>query len=378
MADSEYDIAVIGAGIAGASVAVELAARCRVVLLEQESAPGYHTTGRSAALFSKVYGPAPIRALSRASEAFFTASDTGFAAAPLLTPRGTLFPARADQGDALEAMRQELSTAPDVRAVTPAQMVDLCPLLRPDYAVAGLWDDAARDIDVDALHGGFLRQFKQRGGTLICRAPVTAMVRDGAGWDITAGGQQMRAATAVNAAGAWADEIGALAGAAPIGLVPKRRSAAIVAAPDGFDPSGMRMIVDIEEQFYLKPEAGKLLISPADETPSAPCDAQPEEIDIAICVDRIETAFDLSVRRIEHKWAGLRSFVADKCPVAGYDPDLPGFFWLAGQGGYGIQTSPALAQVAASLVMGDPVPDQIASHGVDPADMAPARIRHAA
>ncbi|MEO1000777.1 MAG: FAD-dependent oxidoreductase, partial [Pseudomonadota bacterium] len=209
-------------------------------------------------------------------------------------------------------------------------------------------------------------------------AGVQALARDGAGWRIETAAGPVRAAAVVNAAGAWADELGALAGARPIGLVPKRRTAAIVAAPKGFDPAGVRMVVDVEEQFYLKPEAGKLLISPADETPSAPCDAQPEELDIALAVDRIERAFNLSIRRIEHKWAGLRSFVADKCPVAGWDADVPGFFWLAGQGGYGIQSAPALARVAAALILGRGVPEDVLAAGLDPAALAPGRLARAA
>ena len=373
MAAEHYDIAVIGAGIAGAGVAAELAPHARVALLERESAPGYHTTGRSAALFTKTYGPAVIRALSRASEAFFDAPGEGFADHPLLTPRGTVLCARADQIARLEAELAELGPASRIRRIDAAEARQLCPLLRADYLAAALRDDESRDIDVDALHRGFLRRLAAAGGATRLRAEVTALAPDPAGWRLALREDEITADVVVNAAGAWADEIGAMAGAARIGLQPKRRTAAIVAAPDGVDPARMHMVVDIAEEFYLKPEAGKLLISPADETPSPPCDAQPEEIDVAIAVDRIECAFDLTVRRIEHKWAGLRSFVADKCPVVGFDPQRAGFFWLAGQGGYGIQTAPALSRTAAALVRGARVPSDIADQGVSAEALGPAR-----
>lgn len=368
----QFDIAVIGAGIAGASAAANMAGAARVALIEMEAQPGYHTTGRSAALYTKTYGPAPIRALSRASEDFYDNPPAGFADHPLLTPRGALFLARADQAAAADALAAELAEA-EIRRMSGAEAEAMCPLIRPGYATQAILDDEARDIDVGALHGGYLRMLKDAGGALICKAGVSALSRDGEGWRIETAAGEIRASVVVNAAGAWADEVATLAGAAPVGLVPKRRTALIVDAPPGVDPAPWRMVVDMEEEFYMKPEAGKLLISPADETPSAPCDAQPEELDVAICVDRIERAFDLSVRRIEHKWAGLRSFVADKCPVIGFAPDAEGFFWLAGQGGYGIQSAPAAGRLAAALALGGDAPAEIVDHGLNPADIAPGR-----
>ncbi|MEO1687670.1 MAG: FAD-binding oxidoreductase, partial [Pseudomonadota bacterium] len=371
MTDRRFDIAVIGAGIAGASAAAHLAADARVALLEMEARPGVHTTGRSAALFSKTYGPAPIRALSRASEAFFDAPPSGFAAAPILTPRGCLFTVRDDQAAAADALAAELGDA--VARIPAAEARALCPLIRDGYAAEALWDDAARDIDVDALHQGFLRMARAAGAELIAKAPVSSLARDGDAWRISTPAGDLLADVVIDAAGAWADEVAALAGAAPRGLTPKRRTALIVDLPAGLDPSGWDMAVDVEETFYAKPEAGKLLISPADETPSAPCDAQPEELDVALAVDRIERAFDLQVRRIEHKWAGLRSFVADKHPVMGFAPEAPGFFWLAGQGGYGIQTSPAAGRLAAALALGRPAPQDILDQGLDLDDIRPGR-----
>jgi D-arginine dehydrogenase len=364
-----FDVAVIGAGIAGASVAAELAGSgARVVLLEREAQPGYHTTGRSAALFTISYGPPVIRALSRASLAGFEALG---GSTPLLRPRGALFLARPDQLEALSALQAELGDAVEPLDVEAARA--RLPLLRPGYAAAALLDSSAADIDVDGLHRRYLRLLADRGGRLCCKAEIVALAPRTEGWRLTTPGATLDAGIVVNAAGAWADEIGRLAGVAPVGLVPKRRTALLVAPPEGMRPEGWPMAVDAAEGFYLKPEAGKLLLSPADETPSPPCDAQPEEIDVAICIDRIQTAFDLPVRRIAHKWAGLRSFVADGCPVAGHDPQAPGFFWLAGQGGYGIQSAPALARAAAALALGRTIPADIAGEGVSAEALAPRR-----
>ena len=260
----------------------------------------------------------------------------------------------------------------------PAIARDRLPLLRPAYLYAALLDSAAADIEVDALHRRYLRQVADHGGVLRSRAAVEALSRHAGGWRIAAGTAVLDAGIVVNAAGAWADAVAGLAGIAPVGLVPKRRTALLVAPPDGMRPDDWPMAVDLDEQFYLKPEAGQLLLSPADATPSAPCDAQPEELDVAICIDRIQSAFDLPVRRIAHKWAGLRSFVADGCPVVGHDPQAPGFFWLAGQGGYGIQTAPAMARTAAALVLGRALPADIAAEGVSAAALAPRRAALAA
>ena len=364
-------IVVIGGGIAGASVAAELAqAGQDVLLLERESHPGYHTTGRSAALFAPTYGPAVIRALTRASLDTFNAAPTAERPYPLLRPRTVLFLARPDQQASLEAMQAELGTS--LRAMSPAAARTALPILRDGYLGGVLLDDSGADIDVDALHRQYLRQLAASGEARM-KAEVTGLSRDGDGWRIETPQGEIRAEIVVNAAGAWADVLGQMAGAAPIGLTPKRRTALLVSPPAGSNVENWPMAVDIDEQFYMRPDAGRLLLSPADETPSPACDAQPEELDVAICIDRIETAFDLQVRRIEHKWAGLRSFVADKAPVAGFAPGVPGFFWLAGQGGYGIQSAPALARAAAALVMGRAIPADIAAEGVTAEALSPQR-----
>jgi len=366
-AQPAFDCIVIGAGIAGASVAAELAAGMRVALVERESQPGYHTTGRSAALFTAAYGPPVIRALTRASAAFFAGPPGSRLTAPLLRERGVLFVARADQTRSLAALQDELGDV--VTPLDAAGVERTAPLLRKGYAVAGLFDARASDIDVHALHQHYLRAFKSAGGILITRAEVTG-VEHSARWTVRTSAGALTAPVVVNAAGAWADEIARLAGIAPRGLVPKRRTALIVAPPPGAVPDDWPMVVDADEEFYLKPDAGKLLISPADADPSPPCDAQPEELQVALCIDRIERAFDLNVRRIDSKWAGLRSFLPGGCPLAAYDAEAPGFFWLAGQGGYGIQTAPSLARAAASLIQGQPLPEDIVRHGVSVAALA--------
>lgn len=363
---------VIGGGIAGASVAAELAALgARVVLLEREAQPGYHTTGRSAALYTVAYGPPVIRALSRASAPQFSAPGDSLRPHPLLRRRQAIFLARPDQRASLEALAAELG--PAVTPLSDTQAMAMLPLLRSGYLTDALIDRSAADIDVEALHRQYLRALAAHSGTLRCAAEVTGLSGSATGWQIALPDGALHAEIVVNAAGAWADALAGLAGVAPIGLVPKRRTAALVAPPAGFTPDDWPMAVDVDEQFYIKPDAGKLLVSPADETPSSPCDAQPEDLDVAIGIDRVQQAFDLPVRRVEHKWAGLRSFVADKCPVAGYAPDAPGFFWLAGQGGYGIQSAPAMARWAAAAVLGRPAPADIVDQGVSAEALSPAR-----
>jgi len=372
------DVIVIGAGMAGASVAAELAGEARVVLVEMEAQPGYHTTGRSAAVFAPSYGPAPIRALTRASRAFYGCPPDGFAPSPLLSPRPILMIARPDQGDALDALIDAVAPEGEIERLPGAELGAWQPLLREGYADQGMLDRQGQDIDVAGLHQGYLRQFRVRGGTLLTGAEVESLQRAGGNWTVETRKGRAVAPIVINAAGAWADRVGQLAGAETIGLKPLRRTAMVVAEPDGFAAREAPITIDIEENFYLKPDAGRLLISPADETPSEPCDAQPEELDVAICADRIMTAFDLDIRRIENKWAGLRSFVADKAPVIGYSQTAPGFFWLAGQGGYGIQTAPAAARLAAALALGREVPEDIAAEGLTTLDVAPQRFGEAA
>jgi D-arginine dehydrogenase len=368
------DVIVIGAGIAGAGIAWELAKEVRVLLVEAEERPGFHTTGRSAAVYLKGYGNEVIRDLTAASEAFFEGPPEGFTTAALVKPRGALTLVRDDQLARLAPTLERLHRhVPDARRLAPDEILAMVPKLDPGYAAAAIHDPGTRDMDVDALLQSYLRGFKARGGRLMVEAPVTGLERQGSVWRVTAGEHELAAPVVVNAAGAWADRVAGLAGLAPLGLVPKRRTALIVAPPDGWDVTGWPVVDDIDEQFYFRPDAGKLFCSPADETPSEPCDAQPEELDLAIAVDRIERALPLNVRRIEHSWAGLRTFAPDKTPVVGFDPRSPGFFWLAGQGGYGIQTSPAMARLASRLCLGEAPPADL-EHLVGA--LAPDRLAH--
>ncbi len=368
----DFDVIVIGGGIAGASVAFELAAARRVLVVERESAPGYHTTGRSAAMFLRSYGEAPVRALAAASRDHLFTPPEGFAEAPLVSPRPFMFIARADQMATLEA---KIADQPDVlEAVDADRACALVPVLRPDYIAGAAIEGAAVELDVHGLHHGYLRGLKARGGRLAVDAEVTAIKRRDGTWRVATRAGDFAAPVLVDAAGAWADEIAALAGAAPVGLVPKRRTVIVFDPPEGVDPSPWPMVVDIDEKFYFRADAGRILASPADETPMPPCDVQPEEIDIAIAIDRIERATSLAVRRPSHRWAGLRSFVDDHLPVIGYDDRCEGFFWLAGQGGIGIMTAPAVARLAAALVLGADAPAEIADAGVKAETFAPARL----
>lgn len=369
-----FDFLIIGSGVAGAGAAYELADGAQVLVLEREDVHGYHTTGRSAALYIETYGNAVIRGLTRASRGFFEAPPQGFGDYPLLTPRGCLNIARTDQLGALAAATAEAGEA--AVAMTREAVLDLVPVLRPDYVAGGLLEPAAMDVDVAALHQGFLSGAKARGAQIRTGCEVTAITRAPGGFRVTCASREtFEAAVVVNAAGAWADRVAVLAGARPAGLEPLRRTAVILEAPGGLDIGGWPAVIDVDEQFYFKPEAGRILASPADETPSEPSDAAPDELDVAICIDRVQQAADLPVRRVVRAWAGLRSFVADRSPAIGFDPDLAGFFWLAGQGGYGVQTAPAAARVAAALARGGTLPADIAAQGVLTAELTPARLR---
>ena len=361
--------------MAGASVACELAARCRVVLLERESQPGYHTTGRSAALFTETYGNAVMRALTRASKTFLQRPPAGFADAPLLSPRGTLLVAASADLPKLQHLAAECSAlVANLRMLDGASVRARVPCFADDQVACGLLEPDAMDIDVHGLHRGYLRTLAGRGGVLATDAEVLDLQHEGGRWRVTTRIGEFRADRVVNAAGAWADEIGRLAGARPIGLVPKRRTAITFDAPAGVDVRRWPAVIEVNETWYFKPDAGRILASPADETPSPPCDAQPDEYDVAVLIDRLSRATTLTVPRIHSKWAGLRSFVADKTVVAGFDPQAPGFFWLAGQGGYGIQTAPAMARAAAALLLEAALPADIGDLGVDRYALAPDRL----
>jgi D-arginine dehydrogenase len=371
-----FDMAIAGAGIVGAATAFfAAAAGRRVLLLEAESAPGTHATGRSAALFTEAYGPPQVRALTRASRAFYDAPPAGFASVPLLAPRGTLFVGAEDRRAALRTLHAQLLADGSAAQWLEGEAARaLVPVLRPEAAACAVLDPAAFDIDVDALLQGFLRGAKRHGAVLVTGARLVAARREGGGWQLTdEAGRHHAAAVFVNAAGAWADAVAALAGARPCGVQPKRRSAFVFAPSDGMPVAAWPAVIDADERWYLKPDAGALLGSPANADPVPAHDVQPEEIDIATGIFHIEQATTLSIRRPKRSWAGLRSFVADGEPVCGFDPQVPGFFWAAALGGYGIQSAPGFGRLCAALLCAAAVPAELSAQGLDVAALAPGR-----
>lgn len=375
MADSA-DFLILGGGIAGASIGFFLAPHGRTVLLERESQPGYHSTGRSAALFLESYGTPQVRALTRASRAFFDTPPAGFAEHPLLGPRGCMLVAAPGQEDELQAHWDLLrSMAPNARQLTADEAIEQVPVLRKDGLIGAALEPDAFDMDVHAIHQGYLRGLRRAGGTVLCDAEALAVTRSGEDWEVTTPQGSWRAPVLVNAAGAWADVIAELAGVVPIGLQPKRRSAFTFAPPAGVDARAWPCLISADETWYVKQDAGMLLGSPANADPVPPQDVQPEELDIALAIDRIQEMTTLEIRRPARTWAGLRSFVADGDLVGGFDPAAPGFFWVAAQGGYGIQTSAAMGEACAALARGLPLPERIAGFGLTEAMLGPARLR---
>jgi D-arginine dehydrogenase len=366
---------IIGGGIAAASTAYWLSRHGQVLLLEQESQPGYHSTGRSAALFMESYGTSQVRALTMASRAFFQAPPDGFSDHPLLTPRGAMMVAEHGQDERLRAhwnvMRQVTQKG---RLLNRHEACDYLPVLRPEKILGGIYEPDASDMDVHHIHQGYLRGAKKNAAQLICNAQVTQIQRNGQVWQVLASGQQYEARVLINAAGAWADAVAQMSGVTPIGLVPKRRSALIFEPPVGLNCAAWPMTIGIDESWYIKPDAGKLLGSPANADPVVPHDVQAEEFDIALAIDRIQTMTTLEIRRPIRTWAGLRSFVSDGDLVAGFDPQVENFFWVAAQGGYGIQTSAAMGECCAALATHHALPSQAISQGLTPAMLSPKRL----
>lgn len=336
--------------MAGSTAAAQLSPHRRVALIEMEETPGYHSTGRSAALWIQNYGPQDVRELSRLSRAFFTAPPSGFTEVPLMRQRPVLFIANAEQRAEMEAL---IAEGIGLRAISPADAAALLPALRPGYVSAAAIEEDAFDMDVAAIHQGFLRMLRANDGVLALRSRAGRIEREGDGWRVeTSAGTVFRAPIIVNAAGAWGDEVAAHAGVTPLGIQPKRRTAAIV-DPAPWDAEHWPMTIDVAHGWYARPEARtRLLVSPADETPMDPQDIQPDELDIAIGIDRMQQALDIEVKRVEHAWAGLRTFTPDGSLAIGWDARAEGFFWAVGQGGYGIQTSPAAGRLVTDLLLG--------------------------
>ena len=374
------DVLVIGGGMAGASAAAEIAAatagKAGVVVLEREARPGYHTTGRSAATFIQNYGNASIRHFNSASRPILAAhplaADLEGAPANLLSERGLLFLDDGTQGPALDEL---LAESDGVEELGEAAVRALVPALRPDSFARAAYEADAMDIDVDRLHQIYLRFLKKAGGELICNAEVAAFDRRNGTWRVDTSAGVFEAPVVINAAGAWADELAVLAGLPKIGLQPLRRSAALLAPRDGWAVQRWPLTGDLGESWYMKPDAGRMMVSPADADPVEPQDAWPDDMVLAEGLDRFTRVFDYEVTRLEARWAGLRTFAPDKSLVIGFDPSTEGFFWLAGQGGYGIQTAPAAARLAAALALGQEVPPELAAQGLEADSVSPARFR---
>jgi D-arginine dehydrogenase len=370
----QFDYLVIGAGISGASAAFELAASGSVALIEAENAPGYHSTGRSAALYTRNYGVPIVQRINAASHAFFTNPPTGFTDYPLLTPRGSLTVAGPGDEDRLTATLALSSPGNDIELVSAADALSLAPLLRPEQVGAAAYEKGVMDMDVAALHQGYLRGLRQRGGTVVCSTRIENLEQRRGLWHLSAGDKTFTGRIVINAAGAWADEIGTMAGASSLRLVPKRRTAILVDPPLDLELGAMPAVEYIDGEAYFKPDAGKIMASPGDQTPAAPHDAQPDEWDVAVLVDWLERRTTLSIRRITHSWAGLRSFVDDQAPVVGFDARADNFFWLAGQGGFGIMMAPALSKATHGLIVEGTLPLELRDRGIQQRDLSPDRL----
>ncbi len=361
------DVVVIGGGIAGVSAGCFLAEEHEVVLVEAEATLAHHTTGRSAAVFTESYGTDIARQLAVASREV---------AEPFMATRAVMLVGGKEDRATLElAADRSARLVPSVRLLDTDEARDICPVLRADQIVGGVLEPDAADIDVHGIHQKFVAGFRRSGGEVRTSAPVTAIERDGARWRVTAGDDEIGAEVVVDAAGAWGDRVAAMAGVDPLGLQPLRRTAFTVPAPEAYDVADWPLVIDVHERWYFKPEGPQLLCSLADETLSEPCDARPEEVDVALALDRINGATTMELRHVRRSWAGLRTFSPDREPVVGFDPDHPGFFWLVGQGGYGICTSPAMGRLTASLIGGRGVPDDLAGMGLEAAMIGPERHR---
>lgn len=360
------DAVVIGGGIAGVSIAYELAAHGSVVLVEAEPTLAIHTTGRSAAIYAPSYGAPVVRALTVASGNRFAALQADLDLPPVLTPHPALWLA-CDQ-PAIDVLRPLVEVGA-IRELATGETIRLCPPLDPARLRAAGIDDTAMDIDVMAVHQGFVRGLKRRGGQVHAGAPVHGIRQNGTGWTVHVGTQGFSTPLVVNAAGAWVDKVAALAGVPQIGIQPLRRTVALASGAVPPDPT-WPLVVDAADRFYFRTEGTRILISPADETPSEPMDAKPDELDIAAAIERINEVTTLGLRSVHTAWAGLRSFVPDRLPVVGSWPEHPGFAFFAGQGGYGIQMAPALAAAGVAIMLGHPIPADI---GVRADHIAPTR-----
>lgn len=374
MVDSRFDVVVIGGGIAGVSIAYELSSDRSVCLLEMESSLAFHTTGRSAATFLETYGGPEIRALTTGSRAFLESPPDHFEPI-LMTPRPLLQYATIGSGQVIEDLHRDvLPLVPDAELVDPSRIQELFPLMRPEHAERGMYEPGAMELDVHAIHQGYSRGARRNDTEIVKSAKVVSLTSADGIWTVTtADGVTRQAPVVVNAAGAWADVVADAAGVRTIGLMPLLRSIFMVSSPGGTATKDLPILGDIDGSYYVKPEGEQFLCSPADETPSEPKDASPDPLEIARAIDEINKATTIGARSVSSSWGGLRSFVPDRNFVVGEDPEAPGFFWFAGQGGYGIQTSPATALLGAALIRGEGAPTDLTARGLDLARLAPHR-----
>ncbi len=370
----EAEIVIVGAGAVGAALAYRLAPHRSVVMLEREEQPGYHSTGRSAAHYTDVIGGTVISALSEETRRFIDDPPPGFTDYPLLHNRPVLLLIGSATEDAHFDVA-EMSHLMDrvLFRIDMETCLQYCPVIRPDKVAYGLYEPTAGDIDVGAIHGGYLKVARQTGAELVCDAEVRQLERSNGVWRVETKAGSFAAPVVVNCTGAWGDELAALGGVEPVGLTPCRRTAFTFRGPEGVDCKDWPLVADDGESFYFKPEAGLIMGSLADETPSAPCDAQPEELDLAQAAANVMEWTTLDIRRFEKSWAGLRSFVGDRLPVTGWDSTAEGFFWNVGQGGAGIQTSAALSAYAAAIILDDDLPEDLLAKGVTREILSPGR-----
>lgn len=369
---SSTDVLIVGAGIAGASLAAALAPHRAVLMIEAEDMPGYHSTGRSAAFWHETYGGPLVQPLSTASFGMLLDPPADFSEHSFLSPRAALNLGRRDEADAVDAFTAEFAAKGlGIQRVSGAEVERIVPHIRPEWSEAA-YEGACSDIDVGALHAAYLRAAKRAGAQLATRSTLIGAQRTARGWKVQVGAETVHANVIVNAAGAWADTVARLCGAAPLGIQPYRRT--VVQLRLGIPvPASLPLVIHVGGSFYFKGESeGRIWLSPHDETPSDPCDAAPEEIDVAIAIDRLQQVVDWPIAAVERKWAGLRSFAPDRIPVFGADPRVPDFFWCAGQGGFGIQTSPAIGALLAAE-LGAPVPGGSIG-AVNATPFAPARF----
>ena len=374
MTSIQAEFLVIGAGIAGASVAYELSEHAKVILLEAETSTGYHSTGRSAAVMSENYGPHLWSRLVTASRSFLESPPLGFSEVPLVLPRGAMFLAKDHEQDKLRSQADELlRRKAKIELLTAQEALRYCPVIKFDEFALALYEPDCKDIDTDALMTGYLKGLRARGGAVVTGARVEQLERVGGRWTATTARGSFDAPIVINAAGGWVQEVAKVAGLGDRNVVPFRRTAVTFDPPGGSDIGAWPMTFDVAETFYFKPEAGRIMVSPIDMEPSQPCDAQADELEVAIAIDRIQKYTTMEVRTVAHKWGGLRTFAPDHEPVIGADPEESSFIWLAGQGGNGVMAGAAAARLAASLALGKGVPDDIAALGITAEAVSAAR-----